>query len=184
MEQIIKLFLKEQKLEGTFQEYKKFIDCDFSEGDLGNQKFIDCEFVNCNFTLSKMRGVSFQGVKFKSCKLLGLRFDQCSAFALSFEFDNCILDHAVFHQLRISKTKFSNCRMQEVDFTGADLTAAVFANCNLQNAIFESTKLEACDLTGAHNLQFDLDKNFVQKLKITAEQLPALLQKFKLNIVY
>jgi hypothetical protein len=36
MEQITKLILKEQKLDGTFQEYKKFIDCDFSEGDLGN----------------------------------------------------------------------------------------------------------------------------------------------------
>lgn len=81
----------------------KFVDCDFSDVDLSYCKFTDCEFSGCNLSLIKMVKTAFQDVKFRDCKMLGLHFDSCNEFGLSFSFENCILNLSSFYKTKIKK---------------------------------------------------------------------------------
>jgi uncharacterized protein YjbI with pentapeptide repeats len=58
--------------------------------------------------------------------MLGLQFDHCSAFGLSFRFETCILNHSTFYKTSIKKTLFKNTQLHQVDFTDCDLTHFVF----------------------------------------------------------
>lgn len=69
-----------------------------------------------------------QEVHFKDCKMLGLRFDNCNSFGLSFSFDGCQLNHTSFYKTKIKSARFNNSQLQGVDFKEADLTNTVFDN--------------------------------------------------------
>jgi uncharacterized protein YjbI with pentapeptide repeats len=85
-------------------EYCNFQFCDFSAKDLTNTKFIDCTFNGCNFSNVAFNKTVLNNAKFNACKLIGLRFDLCSDFGLSFSFENCILNYSTFFQTKIKKT--------------------------------------------------------------------------------
>lgn len=108
----------------TKGEYENciFNSCNFADRDLSEFKFIDCTFNGCNFSLAKLNRTAFRDVKFKDCKMLGLRFDTCNDFGLSFSFDGCRLDHSSFYKTKIKKTVFKNSQLQETDFAETDLT--------------------------------------------------------------
>ena len=122
-----------------------FNNCNFEGCDLSDFKFIDSTFNECNLSLSKLIKTIFRDVQFKDCKMLGLRFDTCNEFGLSFPFDGCQLNHSSFYKTRIKKTVLKNSLLHEVDFTETDLTGAVFQNCNLEQAVFDHTILEKVD---------------------------------------
>ena len=117
----------------TKGEYENciFNSCNFSDSDLSEFKFIDCTFNDCNFSLAKLNKTAFRDVKFKDCKMLGLRFDTCNEFGLSFSFDSCQPNHSSFYKTKIKKTVFKNSALQEADFAETDLTSAVFDNFNI-----------------------------------------------------
>jgi len=98
---------------GEYQ-WCQFINCNFEGTDLSNYRFIDCEFVECNLSNAKLYQTAFQDVKFKTSKLLGLVFEHCNPFSLSFSFEDCMLDHASYYQCKLKKTQFINCRLYEV----------------------------------------------------------------------
>ena len=93
-----------------YQEYDNcsFINCNLSGADLSDIRFTECRFTSCNLSLAILNKTAFSDVLFKDCKMLGLRFDTCSTFILSFSFDNCILSHSSFYGLKIKKTIFTN----------------------------------------------------------------------------
>jgi fluoroquinolone resistance protein len=159
-----------------------FRNGDFSDKDLSGFKFIDCIFLGCNFSLAKLNKTSFQDVKFQDCKMLGLRFDNCNEFGLSFTFDNCQLNHASFYQMKIKKTIFKNSQLQEVDFAQADLSQAVFENCNLAQASFDHTILEKTDFRTAYNYSIDPEINRIKKAKFSVLGLSGLLDKYDIDI--
>src|SRR4051812_12226367 len=66
-----------------------FNNCNFSNHDLSEFKFIDCEFNGCNLSLVNLQKTLLRDIKFKECKMLGLMFDNCNPFGLSFTFDYC-----------------------------------------------------------------------------------------------
>jgi len=74
----------------------KFTSCDLSNTDLSEIKFIDCEFISCNVSLVKSSKTVFRDIQFVNCKMLGLLFNDCSEFGLSFSFNNCNLNHSSF----------------------------------------------------------------------------------------
>ena len=78
-----------------------FKNCNFSNSNLSGVKFIECQFNECNLSMSKLTGTLFRDVQFKDCKMLGLRFDTCSDFGLSFSFENCTLNHSTFYKKKI-----------------------------------------------------------------------------------
>ena len=124
----------------------------------------------------------FTDAKFKDCKLLGIRFDDCSTFGLSVSFDNCSVKHASFFKTKIRNTVFNNSQLHEADFTEADLTNAVFNNCDLLDARFEMTILEKADFRSSFNYLIDPEKNKIKKARFSLEQVVGLLSKYDIVV--
>jgi len=74
-----------------------FNSCDLFNADLSETRFIDCNFIGCNLCLVKLNNTVFRDTKFKECKMLGLRFDDCNEYGLSFSFEDCVLNHSSFY---------------------------------------------------------------------------------------
>lgn len=165
-------------------EYDKcvFVNCSFANVNLTGFKFSNCEFIQCNFSLAILAKTSVQEVKFKNCKLLGLRFDICNPFLFSATFQDCMLNLSSFYKLRLKKTVFKNCSLHEVDFSEADLTQAAFDNCDLALATFEATILEKADFRHAFNYNIDPEKNKIKKAKFSLPAVTGLLNKYDIEI--
>ena len=88
-----------------------FNNCQLSEVNLSGCQFIDCTFNSSNLALAKLNDTVLRDVTFKDCKMLGLRFELCSQFALSFSFDGCQLNHSSFYKTKIKKAIFNNCEV-------------------------------------------------------------------------
>jgi len=159
-----------------------FSQCDFSNSDLCEIKFIDCEFKGCDLSLAKINGTAFRDVKFKECKMLGLRFDACHDFGLAFSFEGCVVNHCSFVARKLKKTIFKNSKLQEADFTDSDLTGAVFEGCDLNRTIFENTILEKADLRTAFCYSIDPETNKIKRAKFSLTGIPGLLGKYDIEI--
>ena len=83
-----------------------FNHCDLSNRDFTNTIFIECTFTDCNLSLVKLTNTTFRDVQFTGCKMLGLMFNDCSKFGISFKFNNCTLNHSSFYQTKINKIIF------------------------------------------------------------------------------
>lgn len=169
-------------LEKAEYEYCTFMNCDFSNSNLSGFKFMECEFEGCNFSNAKIVGTGFKQVLFRASKLMGLQFDKCDPFNLEFTFDNCMLDHSIFYQLKIKKTHFTQCRMVSVDFSEADLTMSSFDNCDLSGALFDNTNLEQSDFRTAQNFGINPQYTRLAGAKFAKENLVGLLHHLKLKI--
>ncbi len=101
-----------------------FKHCDFSNTDLSEFSFTECAFISCNLSLANLTKTAFRDIKFIACKMLGLRFENCNDFGLSFSFEDCQLNYASFYQLKIKKTIFKNSQLHEIDFSACDLYPA------------------------------------------------------------
>jgi len=177
-----KISFKEKPLLKGEYENCRFNDCDFSECGLAECVFTDCEFNFCNLSLAKLTGATFRDVKFLNCKMLGLHFDDCNEFGVSFSFENCTLDHSSFYKLKIIRTIFSGSRLAGVDFSECDLTGSSFPDCDLGGAVFEGTNLERVDFSTAVNYSLDPDKNRLKKTRFSAGGLPGLLNKYDIIV--
>lgn len=160
-----------------------FRHCNFADADISGFQFIDCEFDNCNLSLAKLSQTVLRDIKFKDCKMLGLRFDTCHEFGLSFSFDGCQLDHSSFYKRNLKKTVFKNAELKEADFTEADLASAVFDNCNLAQTTFNHTNLEKADLATSYNYSLDPEINRIKKAKFSISGIAGLLGKYDISIV-
>lgn len=114
--------------------------------------------------------------------MLGIKFEECNPFLLSFTFEECILNFSSFYQLKIKETKFKNCKMEQVDFTEADLARSMFKNCDLSAAVFSNTNLAKADLFSALNFNIDPELNKITGAKFSSGNLAGLLNKHKLII--
>lgn len=159
-----------------------FNGLDFYEKDLSSYKFIDCVFNNCNLSLAKLNKTAFRDIKFKDCKIMGVRFDSCNEFGLSFSFEGCQLNHSSFYKLKIRKTIFKDTQLQETDFAEADLTNTIFKNCNLANAIFDRTILEKVDFRSSFDYSIDPEINQIKKAKFSISGVIGLLGKYDIDI--
>ncbi|HLP11067.1 MAG TPA: pentapeptide repeat-containing protein [Flavobacteriales bacterium] len=177
-----KLNFKEIALEKGEYEICTFKNCDFSNADLSLFKFTESTFINCNLSLAKLTNTSFRDVTFTDCKLMGLHFDSCNAFNLSFRFEGCMLNHSSFYKLKLKNIVLKKCQLHEVDFTESDLTAATFDNCDLTNAKFEHSILEKADFRSAFNFSIDPESNKMKKAKFSSQNIQALLYKYDLHI--
>ena len=161
-----------------------FNNGDFSQNDLSGYKFTDCTFRGCHLSLAKLERTSFRDVKFIDCKMLGLRFDTCYEFGLSFSFDGCQLNHSSFFKTKIKKTVFKNSQLQETDFSEADLTSAVFDKCDLERAIFDQTILEKSDFRTSYHYSIDPDTNRMKKSRFSVIGLAGLLEKYDIEVEF
>ena len=114
--------------------------------------------------------------------MLGLRFDTCNEFGLSFSFDQCQLNHSIFSETTIRRTVFKNSSLQEVDFSEADLTDVVFDHCDLTSAVFDRTTLEKADFRTSFNFSINPERNHLRKAKFSLMGLPGLLNQYGIEI--
>lgn len=171
-----------EKLPRGEYENCTFVNCDFSGSDLTGCIFTECEFRECNLSMAKVANTAFKDVGFKACKLVGVHFDSCNQFLLSFSFEDCPLNLASFYKLSIKKTRFTNCGLQEVDFAEADISQSQFTNCDMGGAIFDRTNLEKADLRTSFNYIIDPDNNRLKKAKFALAGLSGLLAKYDIQI--
>jgi len=159
-----------------------FISCDFSYADLSGMVFIDCRFGGCNLSLTRLSDTGLQNIGFKDCKLTGADFSKSRDFLFEANFDNCILDNAIFFKKKNKGAKFNDCSMIETDLTEADLTDTHFTNCNLNRAFFNRTILKNADLRTSYNFIIDPDINNIKKARFSVHGLAGLLAKYDIRI--
>ena len=174
-------FTQEPLTKGEYENCK-FTNCNFEETNLNDIKFMDCNFQDCNWSLVQIIGTVLREVKFKDCKMLGLQFETCNDFGLSFSFENCQLNHSTFFQMNIKKTIFRNCQLREIDFSESNLSNVIFDNCDLAQAIFINTVLDKADFRTAYNYSIDPESNRLKKAKFSILGISGLLDKYDLII--
>lgn len=159
-----------------------FQHCDFSNADLSGFRFTGCRFTACNLSLVRLVKTVLRDTTFTDCKMLGLRFDDCHTFDLSFSFGQCTLMHSTFYGMKIPGTVFRNSQLREVDFTGCDLCRAVFDDCDLAGARFENTRLEKADLRTAVHYSIDPNSNMIKKARFSLSGVTGLLDTWDIEI--
>lgn len=160
-----------------------FRRCDLQEFNLDGFKFVDCLFEDCNISLIRTGNTSIQSTKFINCKLLGIHFEKCNTFNLSFSFQKCQLNHSSFYQLKIKKTFFQHTQLREVDFTECDLGGSTFDDCDLTDATFEKTNAEQCDFSKAFGYTIDPETNRIARSRFSVMGLGGLLTKYNIKVV-
>ncbi|MEQ1798862.1 MAG: pentapeptide repeat-containing protein [Lacibacter sp.] len=160
----------------------RFTNCVFTKTDLENIIFADCIFDHCDLSMAELKNTTFRDMQFKHCKLLGLRFDECNSFLLSFSFEDCVLNFSSFYKQKLKNTNFINCRLAETEFAEADLTNANFSNCDLQKAVFNRTILENADFRTSFNFSIHPETNKISKAKFSLHNITGLLDQYNISI--
>ncbi|MFT6868250.1 MAG: fluoroquinolone resistance protein [Cyclobacteriaceae bacterium] len=101
--EILGLNLTSETLSKGEYENCVFKNCSLTNGSLSGYKFIDCQFVDCDLSMTKLIDTSMNGVLFKSCKMLGLHFDDCKSFLFDVRFENCQLNLTNFYKVSLKK---------------------------------------------------------------------------------
>jgi len=159
-----------------------FLNCLFINADLSGITFVDCLIAECDLSMANIKNTVFRDVRFSKSKMVGLNFEECNNFLVSYSFEECFLNLASFYKLKLKNTSFRNCNLQEVDFTEAVLTNSVFDNCDLSRAIFEQTNLEKADLRTSYNYSIDPEMNRIKKARFSREGALGLLDKYNIEI--
>lgn len=159
-----------------------FTACDLSHSDFSGSKFAECTFIGCDLSMLKLGNVVLRDTSFKECKLLGVDFSACKEMLFSPAFDQCLLDHAVFHKRKMSGTKFIRCSLKGVDFENATLENAVLDRCDLERAVFVNSDLRKADLSTAYNLALDPERNKLKGARFSVDGALALLEKYGLVV--
>jgi len=113
---------------------------------------------------------------------VGLNFNDCNKFILSFNFENCQLNFSVFHRLVLKNMEFKNCNLSEADFTKTDLTNSTFYDCDLAGTIFQNSMLEKVDFTTSYNYTIDPEINKLKKTRFAITGIAGLLSKYDIII--
>ena len=114
--------------------------------------------------------------------MVGIHFENCNDFGLSFKFENFTLEQSSFFKKKIRNTNFENSKLIEIDFTETDLTGSVFSNCDLMRTIFNNTILEKADLRTSYNFSIDPEINRIKKVKFSFPGVAGLLDKYDIEI--
>lgn len=170
------------KVPGREFEDCTFTRCDFSNSDFSRSRFTGCTFTDCNLALVKLADAGLHKITFNRCKLLGIDFSRCKEMLFSVAFNDCMLDHAVFHQRKMGGTRFTRCSLKGVDFEGAQLGNAVFERCDLERAVFVNTQLQQADFSSAYNISLDPERNKLKGARFSVDGALALLAKYGIEV--
>lgn len=161
-----------------------FTDCNFGGADLSNIQFAECIFEGCDLSSAQTGHTGFKNCGFRNSKLLGIAFDACNPFLLSFSFSGCNLSYAVFMGLKIPDTAFVSCQLTEVDFTNCVLKGARFEHSDLTAAVFDNSDLQKADFRTAQNFAIHPASNKLRGALFSPDNLTGLLTQYDLTIRY
>lgn len=129
-----------------------------------------------------MTNTSYQECEFDGCKMIGVHFEDCNPFLLSFQFNECNLSYSCFFRLSIGSTLFQSCKLHDCDFTETNLSKGRLLECDLMSSTFSRSNLEATDFRNSFNIILDPEQNKLRKAKFSKNALPGLLTKYNLII--
>lgn len=174
-------FKKEDFLKGEYDACI-FVNCNFNGIDLSHCNFVNCKFDSCDLSNQKMIHTTLQEIQFQDCKMIGIHFEDCNPFLLSFQFKGCNLNYSCFFKLKLNSTVFKTCSLQECDFSQSDLSKSKFQDCDLNSATFYQTNLENADLRSSYNIVLNPEENRLKNAKFSLETLPGLLTKYGISV--
>ena len=131
--------------------------------------------------MAKLYGTSLRGVRFESCKLMGVDWTLASKWG-DFSFKGCVMDYCSFVGLPLKKITFDGCRLVEANFTEANLTESDFSGSDLTGAQFSRTNLTKADLATASGYYIVPTNNTVRGAKISLEGAVAIARSFGLLV--
>jgi uncharacterized protein YjbI with pentapeptide repeats len=132
--------------------------------------------------MAKANQAGLKDIHFKNCKLVGFDFSACTDFLFKVEFENCLLDYAIFSRKNLKQTNLKHCSVREADFFEVDLQKANFNGCDLSGAQFENCNLQQADFSSAVNFTIDPERNKMKGARFLNTGLSGLLQKYNLII--
>lgn len=171
-----------QPAKGEYEQCT-FTGAGWAKANLAGYVFRECVFVDCDLSMANVKGTSFAEVTFKQCKLLGMRFETCHSFLLSFTFEQCVLDFASFYRLKLKGQHFTACQLRDVEFTEADLSKASFTDCDLSRALFDGTNLTGADFTTAAHFSINPELNTLTDARFSTHNVGSLLHKYRIHIL-
>ncbi|MCB0821036.1 MAG: pentapeptide repeat-containing protein, partial [Bacteroidetes bacterium] len=121
-------------------------------------------------------------VHFKSCKLLGIRFDQCNPIGLQMYYTDCVLDHSSFYKIKMHRSRFVSCRLQGVDFSECDFNESSFTGCEFGDNTFDKSSFQKCDFRGTRGLIINPAANNLKGAVFNQDALAGLLAGFQIEI--
>lgn len=104
-------------------------DCRIESCDLANMDFTESWLERVEIVSTRLTGVIFADVKFKSVL-----------------FQECKLDFAVMRMAKMQQCVFERCNITDADFYEADLSGTDFRGCDLSRTDISHTKLAGADI--------------------------------------
>ena len=156
----------------------RFTNCDFSNITFEDCVFEDCEFANCNLSSLKVKYSGFSDVIFKSCKMIGIAWDEASLpFSITCEDSN--ISYSSFYGMKLKKIKIYKCIAHDVNFSEADMQFSKFNYTDLQDSIFQNTNLMKADFENAFNYNgIDLINGKIKKAVFSMPEALILFNTF------
>ncbi len=124
-------------LSGAYVEAVRFERCSFTGLNLSQAGLKDCEFTDCRFADCDLAGLRLHACAFTDCAFTGcdLSWSVWSDCTLArCRIDSCLLSKSLVHACTLERTVLSH---------------TVLAGAALQNGILRSSRMVACDLSGA-----------------------------------
>lgn len=166
---------------GGEYESETFAGLSLAGADLRDAKFIDCTFDRCALSSVKLDGAVMRAV-IRNSKVEGINFFTAKRSLLNLEFENTLIRHSSFAELKMRSAKFIGCTLQNVDFADCDLTEADFSHSTFEDCVFQNTNLTRANFVTASGYQIDPTRNTVKKARFSIPDVVALLAGFGIEI--
>ena len=155
-----------------------FTNCDFSNITFENCSFENCLFENCDLTTFKVKYSHFSNVIFKSCKMIGITWDEAS-LPCSITCEDSNISYSSFYGMKLQKMKLYKCIAHDVNFSEANLQLSKFNYTDLQDSIFQNTNLVKANFENAFNYNgIDLINGKIKKAVFSMPEALILLRNF------
>ena len=156
----------------------KFTHCDFSNITFGDCEFENCEFENCNLSSLKVKYSRFSDVTFKSCKMIGIVWDEASMpFSITCVDSN--ISYSSFYGMKLKKIEIHKCIAHDVNFSEADMQSSSFMHSDLKDSFFINTNLLKANFENAINYNgIDVSSKIIKKAIFSMPEALILLNNF------
>jgi uncharacterized protein YjbI with pentapeptide repeats len=174
-------------LEHAVLSDRAFDRCTFRNSKLGETRWHrsrldECVFEGCDLVRADVKMLALRGVRFKSCRLMGVDFADIAKFP-DMSFYECNLQYASFASLALRKTLFERCTFTEASFVETDLMEAKLDDCQFTGARFEACDLRKARFLHAKDLFIDPAKNRVGGAKIPLETAVLIATSFGMRVL-
>ncbi len=163
------------RLTGHTFEDCTFTSCRFDDRPQSGVSFVSSQFRKCEFVLTRLAGVTLNGVLFADCKLVGVHFTECNKFGFAPSFEGCLIDQSVFQKHTWKKGRFAKNLIRSCDFLECGLREAVFDDTTFENTRFSQCDLFRADFRTAAGYAIDPGGNRIAKARFSLPEAQSFL---------